>query len=391
MTALLHRIPWEVPATLAGVAILLALLPRIVRSAWNALGGRKRKASDWTRGQRLLACALTALGTGITIPAFTEIYLTVTHLVHPAFGAWSWTVPVSGEIAFTYLFLNGVLLAMRRAPAGALRSVLIAAIIAGSVVLNIWAYLGSVPAVVGHLIIVAAFFGVLLAGKETVMTLRGGKVRADRITAGEWIAQPARSAALWRWMKTWGEPSRDAALERYMHLLYARAVAQADPRIGRRPFTWRRNLPLPLRYQLATGLLPLVTADGADWQEATEVHVRKQLALLPEPVSGEPEPVVPDEPETLPEDEPEVHPRPRPKPRPELPSGPALKLSASKSRNMTPGELEPHVAAMLEKYGDVSQARVKRDLSVGTEKATEALRMAKKNRTVVPISQRAGG
>lgn len=282
MAALLHAIPWEAAVALAAAAVLLAVLPRIVRSAWAALGGRKRRASDWTRGQRLIACALAVLGTGITVPAFTEIYMTVTHLIRPAFGAWSWTVPVSGEIAFTYLFLNGVLLAMRRAPAGALRSVLIAVIIAGSVVLNIWAYLGSVPAVVGHLIIVAAFFGVLLAGKETVMTLRGGKVRADRITAGEWIAQPARSAALWRWMKTWGEPSRDAALERYMRLLYTRALAQSDPRVGRRPFAWRRNLPPPLRYQLSTGTLPLAVATGGDWLRAAEVHVAEQLALLPE-------------------------------------------------------------------------------------------------------------
>jgi hypothetical protein len=281
MTALLHRIPWEAPASLAAAAILLAMLPRCLRAARMALSGWRREASDWTRPQLFLAAALVILGIGITVPAFTEIYLTVTHLVRPAFGAWSWTVPVSGEIAFAYLFLNGVLLAMRRAPAGAMRSVLMAAIIAGSVVLNIWAYLGSVPSVVGHLIIVVAFFGVLMAGKETLMTLRGGKIRADRLTAGEWIAQPWRSLALWRWMKIWAEPSRKVAHERYMRLLFAFTVAKADSRIGRVPFRWRSNLPDILRYEFATGFLPASTASGDNWQEAIAEHVGKRLEMLP--------------------------------------------------------------------------------------------------------------
>ena len=277
-------IPWEAPAALGAGAVLLLSLPRAVRSLRP--GRRQRKASDWTRPQRFLAGVLIVLGVGITIPAFTEIYLTVTHLIRPAFGAWSWTVPVSGEIAFTYLFLNGVLLAMRRAPAGALRSMLIAAIIAGSVILNIWAYLGSVPAITGHLIVVAAFFGVLLAGKETVMTLRGGKVRADRITASAWIAHPLHSARLWRWMATWGEPSRAVAHARYMRLLFAITIAQADDRIGSQRRRWRRNLPEILRYQIAMGELPDPPRYG-DWQEALAGHVTAQLERLPAAQSGD--------------------------------------------------------------------------------------------------------
>lgn len=100
-------------------------------------------------------------------------------------------------------------------------------------------------------------------------------------------------------------------------------------------------------------------------------------------------------PETVPGDTPEARPagRPgaRPEARPEHAPGPALRLAASKARSMSPDELEPHVAAMLEAYGTVSQARVKRDLHVSTEKAAEALRLAKRNRTLVPLGQRAGG
>jgi hypothetical protein len=101
-------------------------------------------------------------------------------------------------------------------------------------------------------------------------------------------------------------------------------------------------------------------------------------------------------PETLPrtaptgvlESEPETPSRARPAARPEARSGPALKLAASKSRNMTASELEPHVRAMLDEYGTVSQARVKRDLHVSTEKAAEALRLAKRHRTVVAFGGR---
>ena len=278
-------IPWPDAAALAAGMVLLLAVPRAARSL-RASGRRERKATAWTRPQRFLAGVLIVLGVGITIPAFAEIYLTVTHLIRPAFGAWAWTVPVSGEIAFTYLFLNGVLLAMRRAPAGALRSMLIAVIIAGSVILNIWAYLGSVPAITGHLIVVAAFFGVLLAGKETVMTLRGGKVRADRITASAWIAHPLHSARLWRWMATWGEPSRAVAHARYMRLLFAITIAQADDRIGSQRRRWRRNLPEILRYQIAMGELPDPPRYG-DWQEALAGHVTAQLERLPAAQSGD--------------------------------------------------------------------------------------------------------
>ena len=277
-------IPWEATAALGAAAVTVLALPRAVRSVQGARIRRQRKDTGWTRPQRFLAAVLIVLGVGITIPAFTEIYLTVTHLVRPAFGDWAWTVPVAGEIAFTYLFLSGVLLAMKRAPAGVMRSVLMPVIIAGSVVLNIWAYLGSVPAITGHLIVVVAFFGVLLAGKETVMTLLGGEVKADRLRFGEWVAQPLRTLALWRWMKIWGEPSRKEAHDRYLRLLFAITIAKADERVGRcrrwwSAGYWRKHLPDVLRYQLATGTLPEPPAYG-DWQEALSGHVTSQLKHL---------------------------------------------------------------------------------------------------------------
>jgi len=120
----------------------------------------------------------------------------------------------------------------------------------------------------------------MLAGKGAVMSLRGGKVRADRISGGEWAAHPLRSLSLWRWMTTWGEPSREKALTGYMVLLFAVAIAQADDKVGRTPFVWRRRLPVTLRYQLDTGTFPAsvaVAIAAGDWQQAVEDWVTAAL------------------------------------------------------------------------------------------------------------------
>ena len=193
----------------------------------------------WTKPQKLLASFIVALGLFLAGTTFVMIYFTVTHLLHPYMGQWAWTVVAAGEAAFTFLFATGVLLALRKAPAGALRGILMLALFAGSVLLNVYASRRSIPNAAGHVLIVVTFFGCLLTGKSTLLCLLGGKVRADRITFGEWVAHPLHSLRLTRWMVTWAEPSRKKAHLRYMALLYAVAIAQADPRIGRTPFIWR--------------------------------------------------------------------------------------------------------------------------------------------------------
>lgn len=272
-------IPWQGAVQLAAaVGLLLAVLlalPRSVRRLRDALRETGPRVSDWTKPQKWLAGGLTVLGLGITAVAFIVLYQTVTDLLQPYMHASAWTVPVCGEIAFAFLFGNGILLSARRAPGGALRGLLMGALMAGSVLLNVYAARHSVPSAVGHLVVVVAFFGVMLAGKATIMTLRGGKVRADRITASAWIAHPVHSARLWRWMATWGEPSRGIANERYMRLLFAFTIAKADARIGSRR-GWQRKLPDSLRYELATGRLP-----ETDSLEALAEHVRERLSHLP--------------------------------------------------------------------------------------------------------------
>jgi hypothetical protein len=238
----------------------------------------------WTAGQVLLAVVLILLGIGITFPAFAVIYLTVTHLVSPWFHAWSWTVPASGEIAFVGIWGTGVLLAWRGESGGALRPVFLTVFIAGSVYLNVYAAHGAGPDAVGHILVVAAFFGYLLVGKSAIMRLRAAKGRPDRLTAIEWALHPYRSAVLRSRMALWGETSRKRALPKLSALLYATALAQADPRIGRVPFAWRSHLPVTLRYQLSAGEFPAPVADAIrysnPWHEAVAAWVKAELKLL---------------------------------------------------------------------------------------------------------------
>jgi hypothetical protein len=353
---------------------------------------RTEPAKGWTVGQGFLAAGLILLGAGITFPAFAVLFFTVTHLVNPWFHAWSWTVPASGEIAFTFMWGNGVLLAWRGQPGGLLRAVLVAVFIAGSIYLQIDAAHGDATSAAGHILVVVAFFGCMVVGKQTIMRLRAAKGRPDRITPAEWILHPCRSAVLRSRMALWGEPSRDKAQARLAPLRYAIALAQADTRIGRVPFLWRQHLPVTLRYQLSAGEFPAPVTNaikfGNAWTEAVAAWVSAEMKLLDKAPRSTPA----SEPETVPEDgsgaRAEARPGARPEPRPEHAPTPALKLAASKTASMTASELEPHVSAMLETYGDVSQARVKRDLHVGTDKARDALRLAKRARTVVQFGQR---
>ena len=232
----------------------------------------------WTVPQGFLAALLVILGTGITVVAFRVIWSTVTDVVRPSMHRQAWTVPVACEIAFVFMFLLGVLLAWRKAPPVASRGLIMAGLIAGSVELNVYASRGNVPALVAHLVVTGAFYSCLLAGKAAITAIKGGKIRADRIAGMEWLLHPARSAALSWWMHSWGEPSRDAAHARYRVLLFARTIAQADERIGRAPWLWKRHLPPSLRYEFSLGDLPL-SAPQEGWMETIRLHVTEQLRL----------------------------------------------------------------------------------------------------------------
>lgn len=241
---------------------------------------REERDSDWNWKQRLFAGWQLILHLGITGITFYVIYKTATALLHPYMHSLDWTPVAAGEIFFIGLYGNGVLLAWKKKAAGWHRGLMMAGIIAGSVVLQSYAAIGAVPDLVAHLMIVGAFFGLMLDGKSVIRRLRGGKERADRIGSGEWLTHPWRSAALAWWMQAWGETSRVTAMKRYRALLYARTIAKADERIGRVPVLWRWHLPETLRYEFSLGEMP-VKADEYGWMETLRAHITEHLTLLP--------------------------------------------------------------------------------------------------------------
>jgi hypothetical protein len=234
--------------------------------------------------------------------------------------------------------------------------------------------------------------------------------RRDRIPPGRWLADFPGTWTLWRRMLILGITSYPYAVRMSAAANFARDLIRADPGWEKAPEMLRGqvtgwDLPASVRNAIREGLTSAYAPDPealvSDWVTAaltrSDRHAmrlgteRRQIArdaaetlreASPEPGAGHAPAPAPGKPESTPQPASGATPQARPEAR----SEPALKLAASKSRNMTPGELEPHVAAMLEAYGDVSQAQVKRDLHVSTDKARDAIHLAKRNRTVVPMS-----
>lgn len=318
----------------------------------------------WTGTQFLIAAACITIGVGIAAFGFIDLYLTITHLIYGWWGTWSWTVILLGEGAALGAYLAALLAGLRLAKMPRALSVFLACYLAlfatGSLTLMLYAGRSSAPDLVSHAIVPVSFFGYLLLAKVLVRHLTA----PERTALDDAMADARR---------------------------YAMDVLR-----DRKGITWRwkPSVPSLLRRQVLTGRLPasvvtavrkslaeygdpwegavrdwVLGADGLNLSAQAEVASRKAVSDI---ARSEP----PAEPETVPESRPQA----RPEARPQARSGAALKLTPAKSRNMTPGDLVPNVQAMLEAYGTVSQAQVKRDLSVGTEKAKEALRLALKTR-----------
>jgi hypothetical protein len=241
--------------------------------------------------------------------------------------------------------------------------------------------------------------------------------RADMIPLGRWVAAPLQTPALWQRMHRDDVRSYPLALELEQARLYARDLVRAAPPEHRPPFS---SL---LRKRVRSGRLPesarravrgsLANEYAPGWEDEVTTWVTAALALpahlaanlentraaiaaapsggvsgaTPETVTKqalEPAPAdVPDEPPSMPGTRSEASTKPTAKP--------ALKLAPGKARGMSPEQVADHVEAMLEEYTDVSVNRVKKDLHLGTEKAQQALDIARRRRlsVVVPMERRA--
>jgi hypothetical protein len=351
------------------------------------------RTRPWTAGQKWLVAGLVVLCFGIAVPAFVSIFHTATTLERPYLGRLAWTVPVSAEIAFVFAFLCGALLTWRKAPAGAVRSLIMTAIAAASIALQVYAGHRSFPDALGHLVIVGSFFGVIVIGKATIMTLCGGKVKADRIPLGRWLAAPIRTAKVQRRMWLLGETSwrRMSAIED------ARAVALdvvrelgADGRVA----------PAYLTTRMAAGRLPGQVLDAIDAalqygsrSTSVDIAVREWVTsqmALPEQAKASLDQALRDIAQETSEPAPETSPEPLPEPTPQTSSQPPggkvsqppartapRKPSAKAVKPMSGRDLGPYVRTLLADRPDLVPAAVMKELRIGRPKAEEALAAAR--------------
>lgn len=330
-------------------------------------------------GQRWLAVGVAAFGLVLTPIAFAVMYVTVTGLLRPSFGSLAWTVPVGTEAGFIGLFLADLLLEWIRKPLWWLPAVpyLLAAV---SVALNALAGAGAPAGILGHEVLPVVFFGYLIAAKAIVRRFA--------------LTDESRQQEI---------ALRDAKA-------HARDMLRSALGVG-----WRFRTPVLLRRQLRSGRLPAkvmeATTSGSatEWEDAVEAWIAAAVTLpertaealraaRAEPVRSTPadvpEAAAEASPETVPEHAPdtaEPAPRTHSQARPKRPSRPALKLTAARSRSMSPDKLAEHVEAMFAEYGEaaVSVNKIKADLSVGTDKAAKARAIAVAGRArVVPFGDR---
>jgi hypothetical protein len=100
---------------------------------------------------------------------------------------------------------------------------------------------------------------------------------------------------------------------------------------------------------------------------------------LPEAIPDRAPVAAPSVPETALQDIPRTLPAPSP--------SAVRKPSPSAVKRMTPGDLAPYVQAVLEDAPETIPADLMKSLHIGREKAREALRLARRERTVVQIGQ----
>jgi hypothetical protein len=319
------------------------------------------------------------VGVGLSPLFFADMFANVRHLLLPGMGSRSWIVPAATEGSFLFLFLLDVLLLLARKPQMWLRwaPFLFAAM---SLALNIWGGHGSVLLSIGYGAVTLAFFVPIVAGEQAIraMSVSDEDVRTDEEmkAAMRYASDLVRSRVGWR---RWHAPALLRIQIRHSRPPAAVAAAIRDGASFGGAAKWEE----PVEKWVVRSL----TRNAA--LAARMAAEEQAIGAASGPPAGAPGGTPRSEPDAVPGTRPAASSGARPGARPAQASGPALRLAASKSRNMSPADLEPHVSAMLRAYGNVSQARVKRDLHVSTEKAAEALKMARQKRTVVPMSQRA--
>src|SRR5579859_625219 len=131
------------------VAVSLAEIPGGSASMAGMTSQPRHARPEWTGWQIVLAAACALIGVAVAAFGFLDLYLTVTHLIYPYWGTWSWTVILLTEGSALGCYLGWLLRDLREARRSAGMTVFLAVFLSGfaavSLALNLYAGRASVP------------------------------------------------------------------------------------------------------------------------------------------------------------------------------------------------------------------------------------------------------
>ncbi len=228
---------------------------------------------------------------------------------------------------------------------------------------------------------------------ELVRHRRVAAHRSDGIPLSRWVAAPWPTLTLWLRMHRDGITSYPLALELEQARLFARDLIRATPeqyRPHRSSLVCKRIRSGRLREDVRKAVAAALENEWAPgWEQAVSDWVTDAIGLtgrlaasLENTRRDMTRAALEASPEAVPVAVSQAPPKPVVEHAPKRAPKVALRLSAARSRSMSPEQLAKHVQAMLEKYGSVSVNRVKDDLHVGTDKAQKA------HRIVFPVGSR---
>lgn len=314
----------------------------------------------WTFWQIVLAGVCGILGVGITVLSFIDLFVTVNHLVAPWWHWLAWTVVFIGEGSFTGTYLGWLLIDLKGKASRPWRLFILAILsvfAAASLTLNVYAGRYSLPDAVSHLIVVVAFFGYLIFAKMMVRQLSADPAKQaieaalndTRRYAIDYCK--ASRGPLWRW--------RVPSLVR-VQILRSRLPDEVRQAVEMRASMggWQKDV---REWLSGPDALNLQRQAESDTRSASEAIAQSAPQAAPEPVSQvAAQTASPAAPRTSP--------------------GTARKPTPSAVKRMTPGDLAPYVGTLLETAPGTTPSDLMKSLRIGRDKATEALKLARRER-----------
>lgn len=199
--------------------------------------------------------------------------------------------------------------------------------------------------------------------------------RRDKVPLARWLLAPLPTFRLWRWMVLWQITSYPLALEREQ--VRRRAIATLRARHGA---AWRARADSAVVWQLVHG----IDVEGASASVSAVAPTPAQQASQPPSQQAS-------EKDAQPTSQPpagKAVQKPAEKEAEKEAQQASRKPSKAQAKRMSGAELAAYVGTMLEANPGLTQQAVMEELHVGIGKAREALRVAKRDRTVVPLGTR---